>query len=297
MVLATTECYDHYQFDKAMKEVEQFAWHEFADHYVEMVKARVKDENDEGVRYTLYTVYLGIIKMMAPMMPHVTEDAYQSGFISMDGAKSIHVAKWPVAVLFDEQAEKDGDLIRDVIGAIRTYKSERKLSLNSEIEMVEIIGDASEKFVGSEEDISSTVRAKELKLASKLNLEEKVIALKPLLAKIGPTFKGKAKEVTEQDQGAGHREGFRGGGQRHLRVRIVRRDQGSAEPGTGRHREEDDASGKGGRHRPGRRAAHRDTALNRLKPLSLSLFSMTYLWATMAMNHTPRPAPRRMRPG
>jgi len=52
-----------------MKEVEQFAWHEFADHYVEMVKSRVKDDNDEGVRYTLYTVYLGIIKMMAPMMP------------------------------------------------------------------------------------------------------------------------------------------------------------------------------------------------------------------------------------
>jgi len=196
MVLATTECYDHYQFDKAMKEVEQFAWHEFADHYVEMVKSRVKDDDDEGVRYTLFTVYLGIIKMMAPMMPHVTEDAYQSGFATLDGSKSIHVSKWPVAVLFDEQAEKDGDIIRDVIGAIRTYKSERKLSLNSEIEMVEIIGDASEKFVGSEEDISSTVRAKELKLASKLNLEEKVIALKPLLAKIGPTFKKNAGEVT-----------------------------------------------------------------------------------------------------
>ena len=52
------------------------------------------------------------------------------------------MAKWPVAVLFDEQAEKDGDLIRDVIGAVRTYKSEHKLSLNSELEMVEIIGDA-----------------------------------------------------------------------------------------------------------------------------------------------------------
>jgi valyl-tRNA synthetase len=133
---------------------------------------------------------------MAPMMPHVTEDAYQSGFATLDGSKSIHVSKWPVAVLFDEQAERDGDLIRDVIGAIRTYKSERKLSLNSELEMVEIIGDASEKFVGSEGDISSTVRAKELKLASKLNLEEKVIALKPLLAKIGPTFKKNAGEVT-----------------------------------------------------------------------------------------------------
>jgi len=127
----------------------------------------------------------------------VTEDAYQSGFAALDGSKSIHVSKWPVAVLFDEQAEKDGDIIRDVIGAIRTYKSERKLSLNRR----------SRWWRSSvTRQRSSSARRKHLvdrtskgaQAGVQAELEEKVIALKPLLAKIGPTFKQKAKEVTDR---------------------------------------------------------------------------------------------------
>ncbi len=52
-----TEHMDSYNFDKAMREVENFAWKEFADHYVEMIKHRTRG-NDRSVRYTLYTIYL-----------------------------------------------------------------------------------------------------------------------------------------------------------------------------------------------------------------------------------------------
>ncbi|HNU36133.1 MAG TPA: class I tRNA ligase family protein, partial [Methanomassiliicoccales archaeon] len=99
-----TEHMDSYNFDKAMREVENFAWKEFADHYVEMIKHRTRG-NDRSVKYTLYTVYLGILKMMAPMLPHVTEDAYQA-FAKMDGHRSIHVSKWPEPERIDEDAKR-----------------------------------------------------------------------------------------------------------------------------------------------------------------------------------------------
>ncbi|HVO78373.1 MAG TPA: valine--tRNA ligase, partial [Methanomassiliicoccales archaeon] len=107
--------YDNYQFDKVMREVEQFAWHEFADHYIELVKHRINDPNDYVVRYTLYTVMLGVVKLLAPLMPHVAEEMYQENFAKLDRAKSVHVSKWPIPVFYDDTSEKKGNLAKDVV--------------------------------------------------------------------------------------------------------------------------------------------------------------------------------------
>ncbi|MCE5297029.1 MAG: valine--tRNA ligase [Euryarchaeota archaeon] len=196
VVETATDLMESYQFDKAMREVEEFAWKEFADHYVEMTKHRTRDPEDEGVRFTLYTVYLGIIKMLAPMLPHVTEDAYHA-FAEMDGSKSIHVSKWPEPVMYDEEAEAKGELVKDVIAALRSWKSENKLALNAELSVVELVGAKAEILRGCERDISETIKAKSLVFETKADLEEKIVALNPVKSKIGPMFKANGKEVID----------------------------------------------------------------------------------------------------
>jgi valyl-tRNA synthetase len=192
---ATTFC-ENYQFDKAMREVEDFAWHEYADHYLELVKYRTR-EGDDGVRFTLYTITLGLAKMLAPLLPHVTEDIYQDGFREMDGATSIHVSVWPEPVLFSDEDEARGDLVKEVVSAIRSWKAENKMALNKEIELIELIGPSALSLQGFEKDILETSRAKELKIAAEADLEMKVVAIKPVKSKIGPTFKGRGKEVLQ----------------------------------------------------------------------------------------------------
>jgi valyl-tRNA synthetase len=189
--------YDNYQFDKVMREVEQFAWHEFADHYIELVKHRTQDLKDEAVRYTLYTVCLGIMKMLAPLLPHVTEEVYQENFVRMDRAKSIHVSKWPIPVFYDDTSERKGVLAKDIVAAIRNWKAERGLPLNEALASVEIIGADEELMADVSNDILKTVKAQSIRLASKADLEERVLGVRPVLAKIGPTFRAQAKEVTE----------------------------------------------------------------------------------------------------
>ncbi|TFG54619.1 MAG: valine--tRNA ligase, partial [Methanomassiliicoccus sp.] len=188
-----TGYYETYKFDKAMREVENFAWKEFADHYVEMSKYRTRGD-DRSVRYTLYTIYLGILKMMAPMLPHVTEDAYQP-VAEMDGSKSIHVSKWPEAERIDEEAEVRGELTKEIIAAIRTWKSEKKYPLNKELLAVEIVGDGAFALKGYENDIAKTVRAERLDLLEKAQLDRCPIKIKPVHAKIGPLFKTQAGNV------------------------------------------------------------------------------------------------------
>ncbi len=195
VVEKATQYYEQYSFDKAMREIEEFAWHEYADHYLELVKHRTR-EGDDGVRFTLYTITLGIAKMLAPLLPHVTEDIYQD-FAELDGAKSVHVSKWPEPVLISEEDEKRGDLVKDVVSAIRAWKAENKLPLNRELELLELVGPAALSLKGYESDILETSRAKDLKIVAEASLEEKVMAVKPVKSKVGPTFKEKGKEVLQ----------------------------------------------------------------------------------------------------
>jgi valyl-tRNA synthetase len=197
VVKEATEAFENYQFDKVMREVENFAWHEFADHYLEMIKYRTKAD-DPAVRYTLYTVYLGVLKMLAPFMPHVAEEVYQTHFKVIDGARSIHVSSWPEPVLVDEEEEERGEFLKEMISAIRSWKSNHRIALNNDLERVELVGEGANYLLGCEKDILETVRAKELCIVGELDLEEKVIGIKPVLAKLGPEFKGQAKEIVQR---------------------------------------------------------------------------------------------------
>ncbi len=116
--------YASYQFDKAMREIENFAWHEFADHYIEMVKHR----DDDAVRYTLYTAYLGLIKILAPFMPHVTEDVFQNHFQVHEGHRSIHIGPWPETFPLEPEAVVIGEMMRDIISAVRSWKANNKMA-------------------------------------------------------------------------------------------------------------------------------------------------------------------------
>jgi valyl-tRNA synthetase len=196
VVRNATAFYEAYQFDRAMREIEDFAWHEYADHYLEMVKHRTRD-GDDGVRFTLYTVTLGITKLLAPLMPHVTEDIYQETFLKLDGARSVHVSTWPEEVLISEEDEQKGDLVKEVISAIRAWKAEKGFPLNKEIELVELVGPSAVKLNGYERDVLETSRAKDLKIVAEANLEERIVDLKPVKSKIGPTFRHKGKEVLD----------------------------------------------------------------------------------------------------
>jgi valyl-tRNA synthetase len=186
-----TDCFEVYQFDKAMKYVEEFIWHVFADDYVEMVKGR----DDAAVKYTLYKVFLDSIKLLAPFMPHITEDVYQNVYQKFDGAVSVHVTSWPVPGRIDEEAVRAGDAAAECIAAVRAWKAERKINVNAEISALEIIGGDSALYKKSEEDIRQGARARSLSIAEKADLVEKVASVKPVYAKLGPAFKGQAKAI------------------------------------------------------------------------------------------------------
>jgi valyl-tRNA synthetase len=193
-VEAATKAMEDCQFDVALRTVEQFLWHEFADHYLEMAKHRMAS-GDKGVQYSLYTISLGVLKMLTPIMPHIADEIYHSQYIQTEPWLSITIAPWPEPVLFDDDEEERGDLLRDVIAGVRSWKSDNRMALNAELAAIEISGDGSAALLGCEDDIIGTLKIKRLVITQDSVVEEVPTAIKPNKATIGPKFRGKAKDV------------------------------------------------------------------------------------------------------
>lgn len=150
---------------KARKILELFFLHEFCDFYLEMVKPRLyRDEGDDAARWTLYQCLLGLLKLWAPFIPHITEELYHLIFKTTEKEESIHISEFPKPQETDERALELGKLAVEAIAAIRKWKTERKLPMSAEIAKLTLCHPKREKLDEVADIIKVTMRIKELNL-------------------------------------------------------------------------------------------------------------------------------------
>jgi valyl-tRNA synthetase len=148
-----TDALETCQFNIALEEMRNFTWHTFCDCYLEAVKDRLYNpeaygqEKRKAAQYTLYVVLEKVLKLLAPIIPHIAEEIFQTLYVDTENFRSIHVSPWPTTdeKLMDEEAEKQGDIVVAIIGEVRREKAERHLPLNSKITKLTIY--AGEKTV------------------------------------------------------------------------------------------------------------------------------------------------------
>ena len=196
VVRESTGSADNYSFDKSVKAVVDFMWLEVADHYLELVKHRI-GTGDKGAIYTLYTLGLGMAKLVAPFMPHIAEEVYQSHYRKYEGDLSIHISSWPVGRPSDPDGYEKGLSAMEIVRSIRHYKSESKISLGARIGPVRLITSSREMIEGSVEDIKGTVKAEEVTLEDSKDLTEEISGLKPDFRAMGPLYRDRMGPIVK----------------------------------------------------------------------------------------------------
>lgn len=146
LIKHSTDSFKKYEYARTKLETEKFFWHILADNYLEIVKDRLynpENYSKEAVlsaKFTLYTTLLTCLKLIAPIMPHITEEIYHLYFNKIDKAKSIHISNWPKYEkrLVSEKDENIGDIAISIVSAVRKHKSEKSLSLKTPIKTLTI---------------------------------------------------------------------------------------------------------------------------------------------------------------
>ena len=182
VIKESTDGFNEYEYSKAKSSVEKFFWQVFCDQYLEIVKDRLYNPDERGVKVResaqkgIYDSMLGVLKMMAPIMPHITEEIYQLYFAEREGGGSLHKSKWPEfdKKLVDEKAEEIGDLGVDIINTVRKFKSEKEMSMKEELkELILVSGKKGfeTKIKGIVDDLKAVLKVKEIKFSGKTSLE------------------------------------------------------------------------------------------------------------------------------
>ncbi len=191
---------DRFDYSQTMKDVEFFLWHELADHYLEMIKSSIyENKNVESIKYTLYTIGLGILKLFSPFIPHITEEIYFDFYKQFERKTSIHISDWPEPVLIDKQGEAVGESVKKYISQVRSWKSEKGLALNALLNTA--VTYASEDLISKYKQCEFIIK-KTLKypdshkfIAGKPDIQEKITKIIPVYSKIGPVLKKDGKNL------------------------------------------------------------------------------------------------------
>ncbi len=181
LIQRVTELFREYEYAAAKAEIEAFFWH-FADNYLEIAKQRLYDDRHpqrEGAVLTLHDTLLTLLKLFAPILPHITEAVYQGIFLDSPAASSelssIHTTSWPEVDnnLIDAEAETLGDLLIEIAIAVRRYKSERNLSLGTELKRLQLATSNPEQkqaLTDAQADLISVTRASQVEIVERASL-------------------------------------------------------------------------------------------------------------------------------
>ena len=96
LVKDVTDMMEKYELGIAVDKLYDFIWEEFCDWYIEMVKPRLWNDEDEtkaAALWTLKTVLTTALKLLHPYMPFITEEIFCN---MQDEEESIMISDWPV---------------------------------------------------------------------------------------------------------------------------------------------------------------------------------------------------------
>ena len=125
LVKEVTDNLDKFELGIAVQKLYDFVWDIFCDWYIELTKTRLQAGGETALAAQQVLVYVmnGILKLLHPFMPFITEEIWQA--LPHEG-ESIMVSPWPVfdPALCFETEEKDFTKIMEMIRAIRNCRAQ-----------------------------------------------------------------------------------------------------------------------------------------------------------------------------
>jgi len=132
VVKTTTSEIEADNLGEAAKGLYEFIWGDFCDWYIELVKPRLWDKNNSNSRLiaqqTLAYVLEGILKLLHPFMPHITEEIWQT--LTQKSGEFLPQQPYPEV---DELLEKDKLLSPVAVESFIPQKSKEYLQVAAKI--------------------------------------------------------------------------------------------------------------------------------------------------------------------
>jgi len=131
---------ENFDINQATKIIYDFAWHDYCDWYVEMVKSRLYGNESPEVKSIVLRraidIFDNVLRLIHPFMPFVTEELWQR-LASRKEDESIMVAHYPVAETkwIDRETESEMEFVQRCIESVRNIRGEMGIAPSKEIQV------------------------------------------------------------------------------------------------------------------------------------------------------------------
>ncbi len=193
-----TESYEEYDLNKVVKAVTEFVSSDLSNWYIRRNRKRFwgseLDNSKKSVYITTYEVLVGLVKMIAPVVPFLTEEIY----CNLTGEESVHLTDFPKydESLINEKLEEKMDLVRDLISIGRFVREENKIKVRQPLKEILIDGKQESIIDDLVTLIEEELNVKKVTFVKNLN-EYMNIEVKPNFKTAGPVFGPKVKAYQE----------------------------------------------------------------------------------------------------
>ncbi len=134
VIKQVTKYMDKYEFHNAFNTLYSFIWDDYCSSYIEISKIYLNDTS----KSVLLNILTGIIKMLHPFIPFVTEEIYQN--LPFKESKSIMESSYPVYNKKEVYDITETTEILNDITSLRNFKAENNI-INSDAVKIEYLFD------------------------------------------------------------------------------------------------------------------------------------------------------------
>ncbi|MFZ4555701.1 MAG: valine--tRNA ligase [Pseudanabaena sp.] len=145
-ILQVREQLDAYSMGEATRSLYEFFWGDFCDWYIELVKSRLQEDADpisrKTVEQTLAFVLDGILKLLHPFMPHVTEEIWQLLTYGTSEPSSdrpvLAIQPYPEidTIHINTELEEQFELLIGTIRTIRNLRAEAEIKPSVKVKVI-----------------------------------------------------------------------------------------------------------------------------------------------------------------
>ncbi|TAF05411.1 MAG: valine--tRNA ligase [Oscillatoriales cyanobacterium] len=181
--------FETYAFGEAAKGLYEFIWGDFCDWYIELVKSRLQQDAEpnskKAAQQTFAFVLEGILKLLHPFMPHITEEIWHT--LTQTGEdECLALQSYPEvqASLIDSELEQQFELLFGTIRTIRNLRADTDIKPGVKVTAILQSESAKERQILSDCAIyiQDLARVENLTIAASLDAEP---PLNPPLGKGG----------------------------------------------------------------------------------------------------------------
>ena len=199
LVLNVTKYMDEYDLTNTVRAIQDFVSEDLSNWYIRRNRRRFwsseLDDDKRAVYNTTYEVLSGICKLIAPIVPYVSEEIYQK----LTGEESVHLTDYPKAnkKYINESIEERMDLVRNLISLGRNIREEVKIKVRQPLSEALIDGKNEELIADLVPLIEEELNVKNVLFINDLD-NYMNFTVKPNFKEVGKVFGPKIKLFSEE---------------------------------------------------------------------------------------------------